>query len=343
MWERIAETNPRLEVCILTNGTVLDDSIKQLLERIDCWIHLSIDSHVKKTYESIRRGASFETVMENCAWYQELMKSRGRACMWRFCPMRLNWREIPGVVRHCNERGVLLMYNQVDSPLGLSLHTLAPAELRSVIAYLRAEMPPAFETEAERHNRHTYLELILRLEGFLDPVNRLNGLRARIDTSEAVIGQYTGTQKHRVSPGVSVPVDEEPEGPLTRAAKRFVTTRLNVEQARRTEDHLPREFHEALGRARGALEALRGESDEKAFVRVFLSELVRTYAGVWGVRKVHDTGIFATIDELSAGVAAGADPGRIIHELLDAPPRELYELLAAGSPRDALAFFGEAR
>ena len=47
--------------------------------------------------------------------------------------MRIYWREIPGVVRHSNEIGVLLMYNQVDSPLSLSLHTLPPAELDEML------------------------------------------------------------------------------------------------------------------------------------------------------------------------------------------------------------------
>lgn len=342
LWERIALENPRLKVCILTNGTVLDDSIKDLLERINCWIHISIDSHDKRTYESIRRGASFERVMENCAWYQQLMKSRGLACMWRFCPMRLNWREIPDVVRHCNANDVLLMFNQVDSPLSLSLHTLAPAELASVVAYLKAQAPTEFESEAERNNLNTYVELIRRLEGFLDPSNRLNGLRARIDTSQAVIGQYTRSEKRRVAPGVSVPVDSGPDGVLTEAAKRYVTTRLNVEQARRTENHLPQEFASALSQARASLLDLLDGTDPQRFVGIFLSELIRTYSSVWGVRKVHEATIFETVGHFSAAVAQRPDSGRIIHELLASPPRELYELLGSGSAREALGFFEDA-
>lgn len=342
LWERIARENPRLKVCILTNGTILDDSIKDLLERINCWIHVSIDSNVKKTYESIRRGASFEQVMENCSWFQQLMKSRGLSCMWRFCPMRLNWREIPSVVRHCNENGVLLMYNQVDSPLSLSLHTLAPAELTSVISYLKKEMPIEFETEAERHNRTTYVELIQRLEGFLDPVNRLNGLRARIDTSEAVIGQYTKSEKRRVSPGVSVPIEGGAEGPLTEAAKRYVTTRLNVEQAQGTEGQLPDDLAAALSRARAGLDDLQDATETKVFVRVFLAELIRTYSGVWGVRKVHDVSIFETVDAFSDAVAARTDPGPLVRNVLDTPPRALYELLMSGSAEEALGVFARA-
>jgi MoaA/NifB/PqqE/SkfB family radical SAM enzyme len=175
-----------MQVCILTNGTILDDRIKETLERINCWIHVSIDSIDKKTYESIRKGASFDQVMENCRWFQDLMRRRGLSFLWRLCPMRLNWREIPLVLGHCNENGIELMYNQLDSPLALSLHTLPPPELQSVISYLEGKAPTAGRTETELRNGQHYQELVQRLKGFLDATNRLNGLRARLDMSEAI-------------------------------------------------------------------------------------------------------------------------------------------------------------
>ena len=339
LWERIAQTNPKLKACILTNATILDDPIKELLERINCWIHVSIDSHVKKTYESIRRGASYEEVMAHSDYYLELMKSRGLSLMWRYCPMRLNWREIPGAVRHCNEKGILLMFNQVDSPLSLSLHTLAPPELQSVVAYLKQNTPPECESEAERHNRGSYLELINRLEGFLEPRNRLNGLKARIDTSEAVIGQYSKNKKKAVARGVTVAVADESSSALTEASKRYVTTRLNVDQARRTEADLPEEFVDTLAKRRAEMQELVGRADDKTLVEVFLSELIRTYSGVWGVRRVHDVGIFETVEKFAIQVAARPDRHEIIGEVLDALPREVYEIFSSRSCEDAVGFF----
>ena len=56
LWERIARINPRTQVCILTNGTILNDRLKGILEGINCWIHVSIDSIYKETYESIQIG-----------------------------------------------------------------------------------------------------------------------------------------------------------------------------------------------------------------------------------------------------------------------------------------------
>lgn len=340
LWERIAVANPRMRVCILTNATILDDSIKELLERINCWMHVSIDSVVKETYESIRRGASFDTVMENCRYYRDLMRERGQSSMWRYCPMRVNWREIPEAVRFCNEQGILLMFNQVDSPLSLSLHTLSPPELRTVVSYLSEHAPPEGKSEAEVHNRETYLELVHRLTGFLDGRTRLNGLRSRIATSEAVIGRYTKSKKKKVAKGVTVPVGDGTAGILVEASRQYVTTRLNVDQARRTEPSLPEELQRTVPDRRAELMELLADTDEQTFVRVFLSELVRTHASVWGVRQVHPIRTFETIAELAAALAERPDRGHLLEELLDAPPRELYDLLSSSTAEETLGLLG---
>ena len=141
LWERIAVVNPKMELCILTNATILDDRIKELLERINCLMHVSIDSMYKETYESIRKGADFDQVMENCMYYLDLMQRKGLPYTWRLCPMRQNWKEIPETVRFCNEKGITLMYNQVDSPVNFSLHTLPLDELEGVIAYYKQHTP----------------------------------------------------------------------------------------------------------------------------------------------------------------------------------------------------------
>jgi molybdenum cofactor biosynthesis enzyme MoaA len=340
LWARMAQKNPRLKACILTNATLLDDSIKAELENINCWMHISIDSHVRETYEKIRRGASYDTVMANSDYYRELMAQRGMSLMWRYCPMRLNWREIPDAVQHCNERDILLMYNQVDSPLSLSLHTLSPPELQTVVSYLNDRMPAEGTTEAERHNHDTYFELVNRLSGFLDPANRLNGLKARIDTSDAVIGEYSKYKKERVAKGVTLPVAEATSF-LTEAAKRFVTTRLNVEQAMQTEVELPAEFADVVPQRFAEMRELCESTDAKTFVSVYLSELVRTYSGVWGVREVHSVEVFDSIETLATAVAGRSDADRVIEALLSAAPRDLYELLSSQSADAVLGFFAE--
>jgi len=342
LWERIATANPRLKTCILTNGTILNDRIKAILGRINCWIHVSIDSVVKETYETIRRGACYEQVMENCEYYVELMRERGLAVTFRFCPMRVNWREIPETVEFCNQRGIFLMYNQVDSPINLSLHTLPTAELQGVVDYLKQhamsfvlQQTPSEFTEAAQHNQKHYFELVHRLEGFLDPANRVNILQSRIDISNAVIGQYTKTRKKKANQ-LALPMLEEDANALIQATKRYVTTRLNVDLALETEKDLPPEYAQIVVTRREELNELLQKTDVAIFIEEFLSELMRTYSGVGGVIEPHEESVFSRITELATTVGAHPERDRVIADILHASPRVLYEILSASSSDDDL-------
>lgn len=342
LWERIATANPRIKTCILTNGTILNDRIKELLGRINCWMHVSIDSVFKETYEKIRRGACYEQVMENCEYYVELMRERGLSVTFRFCPMRVNWREIPETVEFCNKRGIYLMYNQVDSPVNLSLHTLPTSELQGVVDYLKQkamsfvlqQTPPEFAAAAE-HNQQHYFQLVHRLEGFLNPANRVNILQARLDTSNAVIGQYTKTKKKK-SNQFTLPMLEEDANVLIQASKRYVTTRLNVDLALETDKVLPPEYEQTVASRRDDLNVLLKSTDNAVFVEEFLGELMRTYSGVGGVVQPHEESVFAQIADLATKIAAHPEKDRVIADIMQASPAVLYEILSTSSADEML-------
>ncbi len=342
LWERIAKANPAIKTCILTNGTILDDRIKELLGRINCWIHVSIDSVVKETYEKIRRGACYEQVMENCQYYVELMRQRGLAVWFRFCPMRVNWQEIPETVQFCNNRGIYLMYNQVDSPVNLSLHTLPTSELQQVVDYLKQQAmsfvlqqtPPEFAAAAD-HNQKHYFELVRRLEGFLDPANRVQILRARLDTSNAVIGQYTQSKKKKKHQ-IDLPILEEDANVLVQASKRYVTTRLNVDLAAETDGSLPPEFAQIIVTRRQELEEQLDSTNATTFIDEYLGELIRTYSGVGGVVQPHKESVFGRIGVLATTIGAHPEKNRVIEEILDASPAVLYSILSKSDADDVL-------
>jgi MoaA/NifB/PqqE/SkfB family radical SAM enzyme len=333
LWERIAVVNPKMELCILTNATILDDKIRELLERINCLMHISIDSMYKETYESIRKGAVFEEVMANCMYYLDLMKRKGRPFTWRFCPMRQNWKEIPETVKFCNEKGITLMYNQVDSPVNFSLHTLPTAELQEVINFYKQHIPPESAIEHQIENRKHFVELIQRLEGFLVAENRLNGLKARLDISNSVISQYT-KGKDKTSRRVPVVVLGESTNSMVQSAKRYVATRINVDQALKTELHLPEVVTDRVSEQLADMMQLLAETDGAVFTKVFLNELIRTYSGVGGVTDVHGGDVFEWIQQFSAALSSHEDQQRVITNLLHATPGEVYEILASSHSSD---------
>lgn len=76
IWELIIEINPSCEIVIQTNGTVLNDKIKDLLEKGNFSISISIDSIVKETYESIRVNADYNKVMSNLEYFIDLENAK---------------------------------------------------------------------------------------------------------------------------------------------------------------------------------------------------------------------------------------------------------------------------
>jgi MoaA/NifB/PqqE/SkfB family radical SAM enzyme len=334
IWTLIGRVNPATRVCILTNGTILDDRIKKTLESINCWIHVSIDSFRKETYETIRRGASYDEVMANARYFQALMAERGLPVIWRLCPMRLNWPELPDTLQYCTENGIGLFYNQLDSPIGLSLTTLPTDELTRVVETLEAREPRLPATPLAMENLASYRELVARLRGFLQPENRLAGLRSRLETSRAVVSQYSKGREAEMRERVIAPLEDE----LSQAVKNYLITRLNVYGAGATDGELPVEFSERVDEAGRNLAGLCDEVGSSYFLSTYLKELVRTYSGVWGVATVHENEVFGRIDELLAGMEEGAPArrSRDCARLMRLPPKMVYEAIGLAASVDRM-------
>jgi len=335
IWELIGQVNPKIKVCILTNATMLDDRIKRILNGIDCVIHVSIDSFRKNTYETIRSGASFDRVMANAKYFQDLMAERGFHITWRLCPMRMNWHELPETVSYCSASGIVLFYNQVDSPIGLSLTTLPVDELAKVVNTLEAQEPRIPPTPVGIENLQNYRELVVRLRGFLQPENRLNGLRSRIETARAVVSHYSRGREEelRAREGVG-----SLEDTLSQVVKTYLITRLNVDQADSSDGRTTAEFYEILKNAERVLVGLRDRVCFSQFLATYLKELIRTYSGVWGVVVVHDENVFDRVDELVAGLESKGivKPDDDWAHVMQPSLRTVYEAIGLASSVDGM-------
>ena len=331
IWQAISEINPNIKTCILTNATILNDSIKSLLESFNCWIHVSIDSFRKNTYETIRKGASFEEVMKNCNYFNRLMKSTGQSLIWRYCPMRVNWHELPDTVSYCSEEGIKLFFNQVDSPINMSLTTLPADELEKVIDTLTANEPKLPPTEAGLENIQNYRDLISRLSGFLHQSNRNNALNSRLQAAEAVVGKYTPKRENSLK---KRPNSDELAEQLSPVIRAYLINRLNVTQAKRNNAEVEQNALDLLQTSQHSVIEVMEDISLEYFIEVYLKELMRVISGVWGVTKVHDKDIFKQIDEL----IRTATPGDFDNlrsdweQLLKPEPLHIYENIAhAGS------------
>ena len=108
LWDKVVETNPQCKISVVTNGTILNDKIKEIVERANFNIQISFEATTKETYESIRRNANYESVLKNIEYFGSLMKKQGKTLTIPACVLKQNRHEIPDLVRFCNTNNFYL-------------------------------------------------------------------------------------------------------------------------------------------------------------------------------------------------------------------------------------------
>jgi len=165
IWDLIIEVNPSCEIVVQTNGTVLNDKIKELLENGNFSISVSIDSLKKETYEHIRKGAIFEEVMRNLDYFIDFCKRKNRYIGITCCFIQQNWKEIPDLVRHFNALQIPLTFNRVWSPPNCSIWE-SSYEITSKILEYYNTVTYHPETQIERHNAGAFNDLVNLMESW---------------------------------------------------------------------------------------------------------------------------------------------------------------------------------
>lgn len=97
-----------ISIGFATNGMLLNKEMSdKIIESNLDWVNISIDGADKDTFESIRKGADFYTVIENTKRLRELVKNSGKPdiSIW-FLAMQSNFKELPDMVKLCSKLGV---------------------------------------------------------------------------------------------------------------------------------------------------------------------------------------------------------------------------------------------
>lgn len=162
IWEKMIELNPAVSISVQTNGTVLNERIMRILDEMPFSISVSIDSIEKALYEQIRVNAKFERVMENIRFFKQHCEQKGKKLTISYCPMPLNWHELPQVIAFCNDLNADVFFNTVTLPVKHALHYLPSAELGRIASYLERQALPD-QTETQRFNKKS-------MEGLLNQI-----------------------------------------------------------------------------------------------------------------------------------------------------------------------------
>ena len=132
IWEDAIRLNPKCYLSVVTNGTILNDRIKSLLERGNFKINLSFDAMTKETYESIRVNAKFEETMANMKYFGDTLARQGKRLHIPICPLRANRYELPDLVRFCNDNKYSLNFGNVYGAEDIALYSMPISDLKEL-------------------------------------------------------------------------------------------------------------------------------------------------------------------------------------------------------------------
>lgn len=184
IWERMILINSDINISVVTNGSILNNKVKTLLEKGNFSFRISIDSLQKDNYNQIRVNADFDVVMANFNYFLKYSTKRNTAININVCPMRQNWKEMPDYIRFGNKQNVSINMMTVKFPPHTSLWNLSTVELQEAISYL-SEFSFPEESLVEKQNAHAYKTLIQQLKQWmLEAENKAStNLNTAIDLS----------------------------------------------------------------------------------------------------------------------------------------------------------------
>ena len=136
IWEKIIAANPSCKIHLQTNATYLPEKFLSLLNSKQFDVGISMEGCTKETFEKIRVRGNFETVNENI---KKLVALKNKGIVYlniNFCPLTLNWKEVPLMVKYANNLKVSLKLLNVETPRNLALKNKNAHYLNTVYQFL---------------------------------------------------------------------------------------------------------------------------------------------------------------------------------------------------------------
>lgn len=163
IWNEIIKSNARCRIIVQTNGTVLNGTIKELLNAGNFRLSVSIDSLNPENYERIRKGAHFENTWNNLLFFIEHSHQKKKPLNLSVCPMTDNLQDIPELIQFALKNRLYLYFNLLQYPRQLSPKYMPPEELRKRIDEYKKLRIPSW-TIRQREVKMHFLSLIRQLE-----------------------------------------------------------------------------------------------------------------------------------------------------------------------------------
>jgi len=166
LWDLIINLNPDCEIYIQTNGTILNDKIKNLLEKGKFFLNVSVDSVNCKNYSKIRVNGDFNKLKSNIEYFSEYSQRNSRKFGITACAMKDNLAELPKIVEFANKYNAEIWFSEVYFPFLNALWTQKSEFLRENLSQLEKYNFEIHNSIAAKNNE-IYQNLLKRINNII--------------------------------------------------------------------------------------------------------------------------------------------------------------------------------
>lgn len=153
IFDYVLEKNPTAQIYIQSNGTVASRKVLNYIDYMNISLSLSIDSVVKDTYEKIRVGADYDSVVKNVELFHNILKKNNKQFYMSPILCNLNYTELLEFYNFCNKFDMKLYFHDLTAPRDLSVYVLEYNELSNNIKILDNKFKNIIpSTETEKYN-----------------------------------------------------------------------------------------------------------------------------------------------------------------------------------------------
>lgn len=121
VWELIARHAPHLRCSVVTNATQWSPRVAEILDRLRMDVVVSLDGITRETYEAIRIGSDFESVMSNIERLIEHRSRTGASLSINHCLMPQNHHELGQLLTWADQRRIPVNVCIVRTPAHCSI------------------------------------------------------------------------------------------------------------------------------------------------------------------------------------------------------------------------------
>lgn len=139
--EYLNRHNPSCNIYVQTNGTILNNRVRNILRNSRIHLSISMDSLKKDRAEYIRKNLNFDSFLNNLNEFSRLSKKNSYTININFCLMNNNWDEIPDLFHFCIRNNTSLNIIPVYYPSILSLSHLKHHDISGIESYLKENIP----------------------------------------------------------------------------------------------------------------------------------------------------------------------------------------------------------